>query len=109
MIINPENGAIEGVVDVRGLKDKVEKTPDVDVLNGIAYHPIRHTFFITGKNWSKIFEVVFVPNDKRLTPNDYITSPVTFLLYHYLHGYALYHLLYVRDDPYFLPLILKTF
>ena len=63
MIINPENGAIEGVVDVRGLKDKVEKTPDVDVLNGIAYHPIRHTFFITGKNWSKIFEVVFLPND----------------------------------------------
>lgn len=59
MIINPLNGAIEGVVDVRGLKEKVEKTPDVDVLNGIAYHTGRKTFFITGKNWSKIFEVEF--------------------------------------------------
>ena len=63
MIINPENGAIEGVVDVRGLKSKVEQTPDVDVLNGIAYHPKRQTFFITGKNWSKIFEVVFLPSN----------------------------------------------
>ena len=63
MIINPKNGAIEGVVDVRGLKSKVEQTPDVDVLNGIAYHPKRQTFFITGKNWSKIFEVVFLPSN----------------------------------------------
>lgn len=61
MIINPENGAIEGVVDVRGLKEKVTKTEKVDVLNGIAYHPVRKTFFITGKNWDKIFEVVFTP------------------------------------------------
>ena len=60
MIINPHNGAIEGVVDVRGLKDKVEQTPNLDVLNGIAYHPQRKTFFITGKRWSKIFEVVFI-------------------------------------------------
>lgn len=60
MIINPENGAIEGIVDVRGLKEKVEQIIDLDVLNGIAYHPARKTFFITGKNWSKIFEVVFV-------------------------------------------------
>ena len=60
MIINPNNGAIEGVVDVRGLKEKVEQTPDLDVLNGIAYHARRNTFFITGKNWSKIFEVIFI-------------------------------------------------
>ena len=59
MIINPENGAIEGIIDVRGLKDKVEQTTDLDVLNGIAYHPQRKTFFVTGKNWSSIFEVIF--------------------------------------------------
>lgn len=61
MIINPENGAIEGIVDVRGLKEKVEQTADLDVLNGIAYHHKRKTFFVTGKNWSKIFEIVFIP------------------------------------------------
>ncbi|MDO4230054.1 MAG: glutaminyl-peptide cyclotransferase, partial [Capnocytophaga sp.] len=59
MIINPENGAIEGIVDVRGLKEKVAQIEDLDVLNGIAYHPKRKTFFITGKNWSSVFEVIF--------------------------------------------------
>lgn len=59
MIINPKNGAIEGIVDVRGLKEKVVQTEDLDVLNGIAYHPKRKTFFITGKNWSTVFEVIF--------------------------------------------------
>lgn len=60
MIINPENGAIEGIVDVRGLKEKVAQVEGLDVLNGIAYHPKRNTFFITGKNWSSVFEVIFV-------------------------------------------------
>ena len=32
MIINPENGAIEGVVDVRGLKEKVAQSANLDVL-----------------------------------------------------------------------------
>ncbi|MDO5608565.1 MAG: glutaminyl-peptide cyclotransferase [Capnocytophaga sp.] len=59
MIINPENGAIEGIVDMRGLKDKVQQISTLDVLNGIAYHATRKTFFITGKNWSSVFEVVF--------------------------------------------------
>lgn len=30
-----------------------------EVLNGIAYNPESQTFFITGKHWSKMFEVVF--------------------------------------------------
>ena len=31
------------------------------MLNGIAYVPERNTFFITGKNWPRLFEVEFVP------------------------------------------------
>ncbi|MDR0940715.1 MAG: glutaminyl-peptide cyclotransferase [Bacteroidales bacterium] len=34
------------------------RTATTDVLNGIAYNKERGTFFITGKNWSKLFEVV---------------------------------------------------
>ena len=30
------------------------------VLNGIAYNVETETFYITGKNWPKLFEVVFV-------------------------------------------------
>ncbi|MGS2761197.1 glutaminyl-peptide cyclotransferase [Sinomicrobium sp. M5D2P9] len=57
MIIDPDTGAIEGVIDFRGLKDKVTQSKNLDVLNGIAYHKGNDTFFITGKNWDKIFEV----------------------------------------------------
>ncbi|MBC9797651.1 glutaminyl-peptide cyclotransferase [Sinomicrobium weinanense] len=60
MIINPETGAIEGVVDFRGLKKKVTQSQNLDVLNGIAYHSGNDSFFITGKNWDKIFEVKIV-------------------------------------------------
>jgi glutaminyl-peptide cyclotransferase len=57
VIINPQTGAVEGVIDFSGLKKKVEQVSNLDVLNGIAYHPKRKTFFVTGKNWSKLFEV----------------------------------------------------
>lgn len=61
MIIDPKNGAILGVVDCRGLREKVTQHSALDVLNGIAYHPTRNTFFITGKNWDKMFEVTLSP------------------------------------------------
>lgn len=57
IIIDPISGAVEGVVDFSGLKQKVKKHPKLDVLNGIAFHPTRKTFFVTGKNWDKLFEV----------------------------------------------------
>ena len=36
LIINPETGSVEGVVDLNGLKEKVKVHPKIDVLNGIA-------------------------------------------------------------------------
>lgn len=57
MIINASSGAIEGVVNFSGLKKLVTQHSEVDVLNGIAYHPGRKTFFVTGKKWDKLFEV----------------------------------------------------
>jgi glutaminyl-peptide cyclotransferase len=56
-IINPINGAIEGVIDFSSLKDKVKQHPTLDVLNGIAYNPETKTIFVTGKHWNKLFEV----------------------------------------------------
>lgn len=60
MIIDPTTGAIEGVVNFGGLKDRVEQHANLDVLNGVAYHPERKTFFVTGKNWDTLFEVEIV-------------------------------------------------
>ena len=61
IIIDPQTGMVEGVIDFSGLKSKVEQVSNLDVLNGIAYHPKRKTFFVTGKNWSKLFEVKIKP------------------------------------------------
>ncbi|MEB8345653.1 glutaminyl-peptide cyclotransferase [Flavobacteriaceae bacterium KMM 6898] len=57
MIIDAQSGAIEGVVNFGGLKEKVKQHGDLDVLNGVAYHAGRKTFFVTGKNWDKLFEI----------------------------------------------------
>ncbi|WP_430907786.1 glutaminyl-peptide cyclotransferase [Maribacter sp. 2-571] len=61
MIIDPTSGAIEGAVNFGGLDKKVTKSDtwneSENVLNGIAYHPERKTFFVTGKDWDKLFEV----------------------------------------------------
>ena len=61
VIFEPKTGAVEGVVDFSGLKNKVKQHSELNVLNGIAYNKKRQTFFITGKNWDKLFEVKIIP------------------------------------------------
>ena len=60
-IINPKNGALEGVINFSGLREQVTQHPDLDVLNGIAYKTDTKQLFLTGKNWDKIFEIEIVP------------------------------------------------
>ncbi len=59
-IINPENGAIEGLINFQGLRDRVTQHDKLDVLNGIAYNPNTKKLYVTGKNWDKLFEVEIV-------------------------------------------------
>ena len=59
-IINPKNGAVEGVIDFSPLKEKVTQHQGLDVLNGIAYNPETKTIFVTGKRWDKLFEVEII-------------------------------------------------
>ena len=56
-IINPKNGAVDGVVDFSPLRKLVKQHAGLDVLNGIAYNPKTKTIFVTGKRWDKLFEV----------------------------------------------------
>ena len=60
-IINPQNGAIEAVINFKSLKSKVQQHPELDVLNGIAYHAESKKLYVTGKNWNKLFEVKVLP------------------------------------------------
>ncbi len=58
--LDPETGVVDGVIDCSGLLEASEKSR-VDVLNGIAYDPVSETFWLTGKFWPRMFQVVFVP------------------------------------------------
>lgn len=60
VIINPKDGKIEGVIDCRGLLPKQLRTPDTDVLNGIAYDDENGKIYLTGKNWPKLYEVKLI-------------------------------------------------
>lgn len=62
VIINPKDGRIEAVVNCKGLLPKELRTPDTDVLNGIAYNPENGKIYLTGKNWPKLYEVRIIEN-----------------------------------------------
>lgn len=59
--IDPTSGQVVGRADLTGIMGKNNIAPAVrsDVLNGIAYHPVKKSFFITGKYWPALFEVRF--------------------------------------------------
>ena len=57
VVINPDSGVVEKVVNLEGLLPQSEVTPTTDVLNGIAYDSVAKRIFVTGKNWSKMFEI----------------------------------------------------
>ncbi len=56
-IIDPKTGAVEGIINLSDLHNKVTKHPQLDVLNGIAYDKKTGHLFVTGKKWDKMFEI----------------------------------------------------
>ena len=67
LIMNPKNGAIEGIADLNGLEKEIAKTQNLDknddVLNGIAYDKKGERLFVTGKHWGKLFEIELVERE----------------------------------------------
>ena len=60
LIVEPSNGAIEGIVSLKGLQAKAGQKGEDNVLNGIAYDKDSDRLFVTGKNWNKVFEIKLV-------------------------------------------------
>ena len=60
--IDKWTGDVVAFIDASSLLTEEERSglSSNAVLNGIAYNPESETFFITGKLWPKMFEVVFV-------------------------------------------------
>lgn len=59
VIINPDTGIVEAMVDCEGLLPERLRTSDTDVLNGIAVDS-EGRIFLTGKNWPELYEVKLV-------------------------------------------------
>lgn len=57
LIIDPATGRTEGVIDLTGLLPDAERTPQTDVLNGIAHDAATGRTFVTGKRWKWIYEI----------------------------------------------------
>jgi glutaminyl-peptide cyclotransferase len=55
--IDPESGKVKGYIDLKGLLSNADRSPDTDVLNGIAYDSETKRIFVTGKRWPKLFEI----------------------------------------------------
>ncbi|NEN22203.1 glutaminyl-peptide cyclotransferase [Cryomorpha ignava] len=59
--IDAKTGRVMDNYNARGIMLQSEATADMDVLNGIAFNPLNGNFLITGKNWSKLYEVRPIP------------------------------------------------
>lgn len=57
VIVNPETGKVEATIDASELLPDALRTPQTDVLNGIAYDKEGGRIYLTGKNWPKIYQV----------------------------------------------------
>lgn len=60
VIINPRDGKVEATVDCKGLLPDKYRTRRTDVLNGIAYNPDDGKIYLTGKYWSRLYEIKLV-------------------------------------------------
>ncbi|HEX8400121.1 MAG TPA: glutaminyl-peptide cyclotransferase [Allosphingosinicella sp.] len=59
--IDPASGAVKGWIDLTALaRLNIGRDPEA-VPNGIAYEPRSKRLFVTGKLWSKLYEIKLVP------------------------------------------------
>jgi glutaminyl-peptide cyclotransferase len=60
-IIDPANGHVTGIIDLRALVAENSAADPDAVLNGIAYDAAHDRLFVTGKNWAHLYEIDLVP------------------------------------------------
>jgi glutamine cyclotransferase len=60
-VIEPSTGYVVTWIDLVGLRNELDSTTGIDVLNGIAYDRETGRIYVTGKQWPNLFEVQFIP------------------------------------------------
>lgn len=55
--IDPDSGAVRGIVNLSGLREAAGATGQDAVLNGIAWDAKKKRLFVTGKYWPNLYEI----------------------------------------------------
>ena len=58
--INPKTGIVEAYVDLPALRQHLGNNPEAEAFNGIAYDSTNGHLYVTGKDWSKLFEIELI-------------------------------------------------
>ena len=59
-VINPQTGRVKAWIDLKDIRGSENRDPD-NVLNGIAYDSKGDRLFVTGKRWSRLYEIRLIP------------------------------------------------
>lgn len=57
VVVNPLTGAVNFKINLKGLLSDKDRTPQTDVLNGIAWDKEKNLLIVTGKNWPWLFQL----------------------------------------------------
>ena len=60
--VSAKTGCLIRIVDCGEIVRRSGRRSFQDAFNGIAYRPISGTFFVTGKHWPHLFEIVIAPS-----------------------------------------------
>jgi glutaminyl-peptide cyclotransferase len=66
--ISLATGRVLGWIDLKGLMPRDEISSDEAVLNGIAFDQMRNRVFVSGKLWTKVFEIAIIPEQAAPVP-----------------------------------------
>ena len=58
--IDPQTGVVVGYVDLPALRSLLTDNPEAEAFNGVAYNPQSGHFYVTGKDWNKLFEIEII-------------------------------------------------
>lgn len=64
-VINPQTGQVTSWIDLTGLPASAASEANINaVLNGIAYDQQGNRLFVTGKDWTSLYQIELVPESK---------------------------------------------
>lgn len=62
VMINPSDGTVMGWINLEGIREHLDSTEGINVLNGIAYNTETEQLLVSGKYWPNILEIKLVSN-----------------------------------------------